>query len=199
MGFIGVNPPAARLAFDGATEQARVALAVDSAQRNMPGHIAFFKDSVGRISVLKYMQAFASIPKGAAVMNVNPAEATTGGVSSSAFSQDPQVVTIASIGFHNFNICKGIAAAEVSNTGYWSWFYISGYCPDAAMPTSYASGQFMKLSGTYAGRLSSAIANASLTCTGATGAWHIVAMSLAVNSSASANSTGSVVIQGWLG
>lgn len=183
---------------DGATSQARLAATVDSAQKNMPGHVAFFKDDSGRISVLRYLQAFASIPKGAAVMNVIASEATTGGVSSAGFSQDPHMVTIATIGLHNVNMCKGIAAAEVSNTGYWAWYYIAGYCPDAAMPTSYASGQPLKLSATYAGRLSSAMVNASLTCTGASGAWHIVAIALGVASSASANSTGSAYLQGWL-
>lgn len=199
MGFIGVNPPAARMTADGATEQARLAATVDSAQKNMPGHIAFFKDSAGRISVLKYVQALASIVKGTVLMNVIASEATTGGVASDGLSQSPHLVTAATIGLHNVNMCKGIAAAEVSNTGYWFWAYIAGYCPDAAMPTSYASGQPMKLSGTYAGRLSSAMVNASLTCTGASGAWNIVAMSLGVSSSANANSTGSVFIQGWLG
>lgn len=199
MGFIGTNPPAARLTGDGTTEQARLAATVDSSQKNMPGHIAFFKDSVGRISVLRYLQSLASIPKGAALMNVNPAEATTGGVSSDGLSQSPTLVTVASIAFWNQNICKGIAAAEVSNTGYWFWSYIAGYCPDAAMPTAYASGQAMGLSGTYAGRLSSARVNASLVCTGGSGAFHVVAISLGANTVSTANSTNSVQIQGWLG
>lgn len=198
MGFIGVNPPAARITADGTTEQARVAATVDSSQKNMPGHIAFFKDSTGRISVLRYVQAFGSIVKGTLLMNVNPAEATTGGVSSLGFAQDACVVTPASIAWWNQNICKGIAAADVSNTAYWFWAYVAGYCPDAAMPTAYASGQAMTLSGTYAGRLSSARSNASITCTGASGTMHIVAISLGANTVSTANSTNSVQIQGWL-
>ena len=109
------------------------------------------------------------------------------------------MVTVASIGkFDNGPICKGISAAEVNAAGYWSWYYIGGYCPDAAMPTSYASGQAMRMSATYAGRLSSAQINASFACVGATIPIHTVAIALGVASSASANSTGSVVINGWL-
>lgn len=199
MGFIGVNPPAARVTADGATEQARLAATVDSSQKNMPGHIAFFKDSVGRISILRYVQALGTIAKGTILMNINPAEATTGGVSSDGLSQSPTLVTAASIGFHNQNICKGIAAADVNNTGYWFWAYIGGYCPDAALPTAYNSGTAMKLSGTYAGRLSSAMINASLVCTGGSGTWHVVAISLGAHTVSTANSTNSVQIQGWLG
>ena len=199
MGFIGVNPPAARLTGDGATSQAKLAASVDSSQKNMPGHIAFFKDSQGRISVLRYLQAFASIPKGATVTNVNATEATTGGVSSSGFSNDPNVVTVASIGFSfHQNIGKGISAADVSNTGYWSWYYIAGYCPDAAMPTAYASGIAMRLSATYAGRLSSAQVNASFACVGATIPINVVAVSLGAATVSTANSTNSVNICGWL-
>ncbi len=200
MGFIGTNPPAARVTGDGATEQARVAATVDTAgHKNMPGQIAFFKDSQGRISVLRYLQAFASVPKGALVTHVNPTEATTGGVSSAGFSQDPNVVTVASIGFaYHQNIGKGISAAEVSNTGAWSWYYIAGYCPDVAMPTAYNSGLAMRMSATYAGRLSSAQVNASFACVGATIPINIVAISLGQHTVSTANSTNSAVICGWL-
>jgi len=192
MGFIGVNPPAARVTTDGATSQARIASQVDATAKNLTGHVAFFKDDSGRISVLRYVQSIATIAKGAALMRLGTDGA---GLLS---SRNPWVVGAATIGVGELNVCAGFAAADVSNTSYYFWSYISGYCPDVAMPTSYASGSLMKLSATYAGRLSSAIINASNACTGGTLAQHIVAISLSANSSASANSTGSAIIVGWL-
>lgn len=193
-GFVGVNPPAARVTNDGG-----IASQTDSSQQNTPGQIAFYRDASKRWSVLKYVQAFASIVKGNVLQQVNPAEATTGGVSSAGLSQDPNVVTTASIGFFNNNPCRGIAAAEVSNTGYWFWAYIAGYCPDAAMPSIYASGQHLRMSATYAGRLSSAQLNASFACVGATIPIQAVAISLGANTISTANSTNSALILGWLG
>lgn len=192
-GFVGVNPPAARVTNDGG-----IASQTDSTRKNGPGQIAFYRDSKGRWSVLKYVQSFASIVKGSVITQVHAAEATTGGVSGFTLSQDPNVVTTASVGQATNLTPAGIAAAEVSNTGYWFWSYIAGYCPDAAMPTLYASGQPLRMSATYAGRLSSAQINASFACVGATIPIRAVAIALGQTSFSTANSTNSVMICGWL-
>lgn len=193
MPFIGVNPPAARV-----TSDAGISSQADAGQKNMPGQIAFYKDSSGRISVLRYVQAFASIVKGAALMQVPLAEATTTGISSAGLANDPVVLHTASVAIGGQNMCKGFAAADVSNTGYWFWSYIAGYCPDAAMPTAYNSGQPLRLSASYAGRLSSAAINVS-TSHIATWTQHIVAVSLGQHTVSTANSTNAIAINGWLG
>jgi len=192
-GFVGINPPAARVTADGGIDAQ-----TDSSRKNAPGQIAFYRDAKGRWSALKYVQAFASIPKGAVITQVHAAEATTGGVSSAGISQDPNVVTVASIGQFNNLTPAGISAVDVNNTGYWFWAYIAGYCPDAAMPSTYASGQPLRMSATYAGRLSSAQINASFACVGATIPIRAVAVSLGAHTVSTANSTNSVMIQGWL-
>lgn len=181
MPFVGINPPIAKVNHDSG-----IASQVDSTAQVTAGHIAFFKDSSNRWSMLKYYEAGASILQGAALVQDTAA-------------RDPnQLITAATDHANVGNVCKGIAAAAVSNTGRYSWAYIAGYCPDAAMPTNYASNQFMKLSATYAGRLSSAIVNASNACTGGTLSQHVVAWSLGAAAVSTANSTNSVVLCGLL-
>lgn len=199
MGFIGHSPIVVRNDADGATSQAKLANQVDSTAQTELGTVAFFKDDSGRVSVLRYVQAYASIPLGAVLMHQAGGATTlnSSGVSTLA-GRDPAYVDVATTGLAVANNwCAGIAAASVVNTGYFLWSYIAGYCPDAAMPTSYASGQPMRLSATYAGRLSSSQLNASFACIGATIPIFIIAHSLAANSSATANSTGSVLLHGW--
>lgn len=41
----------------------------------------------------------------------------------------------------------GIAAANVSNTGYYSWAYVYGYCPAARVSTAIASGAMLTIGG----------------------------------------------------
>lgn len=189
-GFVGVNPPAARVTADGG-----LANQSDTSRKNSPGQIAFYRDASGRWSALKYVQAFTTLAKGDILTKVHAAEATTGG--SAGISQDPNVVTIASIGQSNTLTPAGIAAASAASLT-WFWAYIAGYCPDAAMPTLYASGQPMRMSATYAGRLSSAQINASFACVGATVPIRAVAVALGAATVSTANSTNSVMIQGWL-
>lgn len=199
MGFIGHAPIVERVTADGATTQAQIAAQVDSTAQNPVGTVAFFKDDSGRISVLRYVQAYASIPLGAVLMHQAGGATTlnSAGVSTLA-GRDPAYVDVATTGLAVApNQCAGIAAASVVNTGYYLWSYIAGYCPDAAMPTSYASGQPMRMSATYSGRLSSSQINASFACVGATIPINVIAHSLMLSSSATANSTGSVMLHGW--
>jgi len=199
MGFVGHAPVAVRTDSDGSTTQAKVANQVDSTPQQELGSVAFFKDDSGRWSVLRYVQAYASVPLGAVLMQQAGGATTlnSAGVSTLA-GRDPAYVDVATTGLSTANNwCAGIAAASVVNTGYYFWSYIAGYCPDAAMPTSYASGQAMRMSATYAGRLSSSLVNNSNACTGGTIPIYIIAHSLMLSSSATNNSTGSVLLHGW--
>jgi hypothetical protein len=199
MGFIGHAPIVERTTADGATSQARIAAQVDSTAQTELGTVAFFKDDSGRVSVLRYVQAWASVPLGAVLMHQAGGATTVNSAGVSTLGgRDPAFVDVATLGLAVApNLCAGIAAAAVSNTGYYFWSYIAGYCPDAAMPTSYASGQPMRISATYTGRLSSSQINASFACVGATIPIYAVAHSLMVNSAATANSTGSIMLHGW--
>lgn len=159
--------------------------AADSAARDEVGKIVFAKDSSSRWSVLKYYVAAATIAKGQ-TLGQNPG------------SRNPYSVEAASTTIGGQNLCKGIAAADVNNTGYYFWAYVGGYVPDAAMPTNYASNQPMRLSASYTGRLSSAAINASTASDGATALIHVIGYSLSAGSASTANSTGSFWLQGLI-
>jgi len=137
MGFVSILPPI-KLTRD-------LALAVDSwaagqTLPNVPGAISFHKTSADKWSILSYYQANASIVKGMGL--VRPAAASQGYVLTTAATADVDSYAL-----------KGIAAADVSNTGYFSFCYKGGYCPDI-MFGSAASGTLHGLSGSTAGQFS---------------------------------------------
>lgn len=152
----------------------------DSAAQNEAGTVVWAKDGAGRTSLLKYYKAAATIAQGQ-TLGQDPG------------SRNPYQVEAASTTIGGQNLFKGIAAANVSNTGYYFWAYVGGYCPAAAMPTNYASMQPMRLSATYTGRLSSAAINASH-ASDATSLTHVIGYSLSAESASTAASTGSFFI-----
>lgn len=105
---------------------------------NVPGAIGFFKTSTDLWSLVKYYQANASIVKGTAL--VRPTAASQGYVLTTAGTADVNGYTL-----------KGIAAANVSNTGYFSFAYIGGYCPEIVFGSA-ASGVAHGISGSVAGQ-----------------------------------------------
>jgi len=177
--IIGTNPPVARRSEFGAAIESTA----DTTAQAIAGQIAFAVDSSQRWSVLRYYQAAATIALGATLQK-------------SLDTRDSNRLETASLDIGGGNACKGISAAAVSNTGYYSWAYVAGYCPDAAMPSTYASMQYMRLSATYAGRLSSANVNATVAHE-ATWLTHVIAISLGAHTVSTANSTNSCSLIGW--
>lgn len=134
MGFVRMEPPM-KMSND-------INLAVDSNVTfprgvNVPGAIGFFKTSGDLWSLVKYYQANASVLKGAGL--VRPVAASQGYVLQTASTTDVNSFAV-----------RGIAAANVSNTGYFSFAYIGGYCPDIIFGSA-ASGVSHGLSGSNAG------------------------------------------------
>lgn len=57
---------------------------------------------------------------------------------------------------------RGFAAANVSNTGYYSYCYIAGYCPTIKFGSGYASNTWFACTASFTGGLSSYGLNATL-------------------------------------
>lgn len=136
MGFVSLLPPIKLVTGDISTT--RDSWSAGQIPPNVPGAIAFHKTSLDKWSFLKYYQANASIVKGTAL--VRPAAASQGYVLTTAATTDV-----------NSYALKGIAAADVSNTGYFSLAYIGGYCPDIIFGSA-ASGVLHGISGSVAGQ-----------------------------------------------
>lgn len=137
MGFVSILPPIKLVSGDIATTAD--SWAAGQNPPNVPGAISFFKTSTDKWSLVKYYQANASIAKGVAL--VRPAAASQGYVLTTAATTDV-----------NSYALKGIAAANVSNTGYFSFAYIGGYVPDIVFGSA-ASGVAHGISGSVAGQL----------------------------------------------
>ena len=180
-GIVGTTAPVSKVTASGISAQ------VDSTATDSVGKIVWYRDVSGstpRVSAIKYYKAGASVRLGAVLKQDTAA-------------RDSNRFIECAVTDAKFNYCKGIAAAAVSNTGYFSWCYVGGYVPEALMPTNYASNQYMMLSATEAGKLTSAFSDA--TAGNATGNWTIVFQSFSVASGSSGGSTSSGVIVGWLG
>lgn len=136
MGFVRMEPPMKIVTGNIATTAD--SWAAGQNPPNVPGAIAFHKTDLNKWSLLKYYQANASIALGVAL--VRPALATAG-----------YVLTTASTSDVNSYALKGISAAAVSNTGYFSFAYIGGYVPDIIFGSA-ASGTLHGISGSTAGQ-----------------------------------------------
>jgi len=135
MGFVSILPPIKLVSGDIATTAD--SWAAGQNPPNVAGAIAFFKTSTDKWSLVKYYQANASILQGIGL--VRPVAATAGYVLTTAATTDVNSFAL-----------KGIAAANVSNTGYFSFAYIGGYCPNIIFGSA-ASGVLHGLSGSVAG------------------------------------------------
>lgn len=117
---------------------AGLASVADATAVAVVGGVYFHKTSANKWSLLKYYQANASIALGVGL--VRPAAASAGYVLTTAGTADVNGYTL-----------KGISAAAVSNTGYFSFAYIGGYVPDVVFGSA-ASGTAHGLSGSVAGQ-----------------------------------------------
>ena len=178
MGFTNF-PPAVRVTPDGG-----IASVADATAQNPAGAIYGYTDSSGRWSVVRYYKAAASIALGAWLQK-----------DTADRLPDVLITGTTDSGEVGKGTCKGIAAAAVSNTGYYSFCYIAGYCPDAAMPTLYASNQPMRLGATYAGRFASCTVDGT---NNVSISQEVVLWSLGLGAVSTANSTNSWIISGWL-
>lgn len=132
-------------------------------------------------SLVKYYQAGASIRQGDALVQDTSAR------NPNKFLQSP----VTAVG----QIPRGFAAAAVSNTGYYSYCYVAGYCPAMRFGSGWASNTFFALSGSATGALTSYGLNATL------GTSVFVTARMGIVYSLSADSTeglGSGIIQGFL-
>lgn len=203
MPFIGINPPTNRVqGIYGSTPTATIlgsyplAGIVDASAQAVPGLVAWYKDSVGRISVLAYAQAQGSIPLGAPLVH-QAGFATTlnsAGVSTQN-GLDTGFVQVATTTFGGrADVFAGVAAANVSNTGYFFWRYINGYVPQALCGSNIISGNPIILSATGTGGQfgSNTLGNATLTGT----TFYPVGYTLMLSSN-TAGTIASVWLNGW--
>ena len=103
-------------------------------------------------SIVAYYQAGATVVKGDTLAHDNSQYKTY------------RMIT-AAIATNALQIPRGFAAADVSNTGYYSFRYISGYCPTIKFLSNVASNQQCCVSGSIAGAMSAYPGNASLSST----------------------------------
>lgn len=96
----------------------------DSTAQNPVGAIYGYTDSSGRWSVVKYYQAAASVRQGAVLQHA---------IGSAANVLREAVLSQTEAG----DTCRGIAAAEVSNTSYYSFAFVAGYCPAIRFPSTH--------------------------------------------------------------
>lgn len=202
MPFIGINPPAARVNNLGPLSGASISLSplsatVDLASLNIsPGHIGFYRDSSGRISVLAYSVAQASIVYGAALQHQAGGSLTVVGTGLASIGGfDPNVVLTATTKNGGYPAAfAGIAGASVVNTGAGFWRYISGFVPEAAMGSTIGSGALLQVSASAAGFLAT-VANFGLATVAAT-IGIPVGFALGANG-ATAGAVNSVFLTGW--
>lgn len=175
MPFIGINPPTNRVQGIYGSTPTATALGsypligiVDASAQATPGLVAWYKDNFGRISILAYAQAGASIPVGAPLAH-QAGFATTlnsAGVSTQNGIDTGFVLQTTTAQGGRQDIFAGVAAANVSNTGYFFWRYVSGYVPQALVGSIIASGNMLVVSGSTAGQLgSNTLGNATTTGT----------------------------------
>lgn len=204
MPFIGINPPTNRVqGIYGSTPTATVlgsyplAGIVDASAQAQPGLIAWYKDSVGRISVLAYAQAGATIALGRPLIHQAGLGTTlnSAGVSTQNGIDTGYVLAASTTQGKRSDIFAGVSAADVSNTGYFFWRYISGYVPGAIISSNVASGNPIMLSASTTGGQFSSVQLFNATIVDATTAYAVgYSLQLASNT---AGTLASVWLNGW--
>lgn len=207
MGFLQLNPQGVRLTPTPTATQSTTATTngsaplntmVDTATaQNLPGMVAWFKDTQGQVSVLAYSQAQASIAYGAALMKVTAASLVSAtGVGStqvrSGFDNNVVIAGVASCGGYGAGFA-GIAAASVINTGAYFWRYISGFVPEATVGSGVASGRLLTNFSSTAGALGS-ITNFQLATVAAT---VTIPVGYTVGAAPANGGLASVYLTGW--
>lgn len=206
MPFIGLNPQGVRLTpvpggsnSGAATSQGTSILnnMVDTATaQNLPGMIAWFKDSQGQISVLAYAIAQASITYAAALQRQAGGATTATGVGSTLVRGgiDCNVVAMATTATGGYpGAFAGVAAASVVNTGAYFWRYISGFVPEALFGSTIASGKMICAAPSTTG----AFGSLNSLNTFATNATYSFAVGVALGPVTGAGSLASIYLTGW--
>ena len=207
MPFIGIVAPTTRVQglFGGASNaslgSAPLNNVVDATAQHIPGLVGWYKDPVfGRISVVAYAQAQASIPFGAGLTKVagiattlSSAGASTENGAGVSFVQQGSTGA-AMTGFaYQF---AGVAAASVINTGNFFWRYISGYVPFAKVGSVIASGSPLTTFPSTAGVLGKP--NAAFNASNATSNSAQIAVGYVLTTSDAADgSMSSIWLSGW--
>lgn len=149
-----------------------------------PGTILFYREGTGdtaKMSVVKYYKAASSIPQGVALVHDEAASVNPNQLAKASTSNAGQ-------------LAAGIAAAAVSNTGYYSFCYIYGYCPAARVGTAVASGVNLTIAATNNGLGALSEATVAATSSKMTVGF---ARNHFANTDAATNS--SITINAWLG
>jgi hypothetical protein len=208
MPFLQLNPQGVRLTPTPTATQSTTATTngsaplntmVDTATaQNLPGMVAWFKDSDGQVSVMAYAIANASIAYGAALQKVTAASlvAATGVASTrvkSGFDNNTVIAGIASCGGYGVGFA-GIAAASVINTGAYFWRYISGFVPEATVGSAVASGRFLTNYATTAGALGSL---SNFNATSASNATVQIPVAYTVGAAPANGGLASIHLTGW--
>jgi hypothetical protein len=153
MPFLALNPQGVRLTPSPTASNSPTATTngsaplntlVDTATaQNLPGMVAWYKDTDGQVSVLAYAIAQASIPYASPLMKAAGNLTTATGVAStrvkSGFdTNNVGVMSATQAGYSGY--FAGIAAGSISNTGAYFWRYISGFVPEAKVASGMSSG-----------------------------------------------------------
>lgn len=207
MPFIGIVPPTQRVQglFGGATNApigtAPLNNIVDGTAQAVPGLIGWYKDpQFGRISVVAYAQAQASISYGDALIKVAGAATTLSSAGASVEAgAGVAFVKTAGTGSSQSGFAyqfAGVAAASVINTGHFFWRYISGYVPNAKCGSVIASGSPIMVAGSTAGVLSKM--NAAFNASNASSNTACIAVGYPITTTDAADgSVASIVLSGW--
>lgn|SRR3990167_700644 len=142
--IIGNFPPAGWMPEQG------IAAVADSVVRAPLGAIFSVKDTNDNWSLVAYYQAGATILQGDALQHDTSQYKTYRMVQASIG------LTTASGGIVGL-IPRGFAAANVSNTGYYSYRYIMGYCPTIKFKSTVASNAICGIGSVTAGAVTSSV------------------------------------------
>lgn len=124
-----------------------IASTADSTARGPVGALYTAWDSAtDNWSIVRYYQAGATVLQGDALMQDTSARKPYKFLRNTADGTIP----------------RGFAAADVSNTNYYSYCYIAGYCPTIKFGSGFASNTFFALTASFTGGLSSYGLNATL-------------------------------------
>ena len=174
--IIGSFPPVNFL------DEAGIAAAAHSTNKEPIGQVmAVLDQTTSNWSLVRYYQAGASILQGDALVH-----------------DDSQYKTYRLVRASTANsgqIPRGFAAANVSNTAYYSYAYIAGYCPTIKFGSGVASNQVAALSASFTAGLTKFNCNATLGTSVFNTVFLACVYSLDVNTTTTVNSG---VIQGFL-
>jgi hypothetical protein len=147
--IVGSFPPT------GFLDESGIASASHPAPKETVGTIhSVYDPSTNNWSIIAYYQAGATVLQGDALAHDQSQYGTYRMVQASIG------LTLAS-GGNIGQIPRGFAAANVSNTGYYSYRYIGGYCPTIKFLSNVASNQVCAVAASIAGAMSSYPANSS--------------------------------------